>query len=66
MIGQRDGGDGMYTTKAQKADRMAIIEVIYRRWVHFLTSLNSGGTYAQWEVGSFFNELEPCRNYAQG
>jgi len=50
MIGQNDGGDGRYTTKAQKADNMSITKVIYRRWVHFLTCLNSGGTYAQWQV----------------
>ena len=40
MIGQKDEGDGRYTTKAQKADNMAIIEIIYWRWVHFLMSLN--------------------------
>ena len=50
MIGQTDGGDGKNTTKVRKPDRMAITKVIYRRWVHFLTSLNSGGTYAQWRV----------------
>ena len=47
MIGQKNGGDGKNTTKVQKTDRMAITKVIYRRWVHFLTSLNSGETYAQ-------------------
>ena len=44
MIGQKDGGDGRNTTKAQKADSMAITNVIYGRRVHFLTSLNHGGT----------------------
>ena len=42
MIGQRDVGGGMYITKFQKADRMVITKV--KRWVHFLTSLNHGGT----------------------
>ena len=80
MIGQKNGGDGRNTTKAQKANVMAITKVIYRRWVQFLKSLNSGGTYAQkvdsffnnlelWgnicSVGRFiFNELEPCGNIA--
>ena len=40
MISQKNGGAGRNTTKAQKADSMAITKVIYRRWVHFLTSLN--------------------------
>ena len=40
-----DGGNGRNTTKARKADRMAITKVIYQRWVHFLTGLDSEGTY---------------------
>ena len=60
MISQKNGGDERYTTKAQKADRMAITKVNSRRWVHFLTSLNRGELCSV--VGLFFNELEPCNN----
>ena len=81
MIGQKNGGDGRNTTKAQKANMMAITKVIYRGWIHFLTSLNRekpcsvvGFFFNELEpcdkiyhesVGSFFNELKPCRKYAQ-
>ena len=60
MISQRNGGDGRNTTKAQKADIMAIEKVIYRRWVDFLMRLNRGEPCSM--VGSFFNELERCDN----
>ena len=66
MIGQKDWGDGRNTTKAQKADSMAITEVIYWRRVHFLTSLNLAEAMLSVGAGLFFNELEPCRNYPQG
>ena len=60
MIGQADGCDGKNKTKVRKADRMAITKVIYRRWVHFLTSLNRE-ELCSW-VGLFFNEIEPFDN----
>ena len=43
MIDQKNGGDGGYTTKAQKVDRTTITKGIYLK-VHFLMSLNTGGT----------------------
>jgi len=47
MIGQKNGGDAKKRTKVQEANRIVITKVIYGRWVHFLMSLNPGGTYAQ-------------------
>jgi len=38
MISQRDGGDGMKTTKAhqtKEVDRMEIMRVKKWKWVHF-------------------------------
>ena len=43
MIGRRDGGDGMYTTKVQKADRMAITMVKMEMGL-FLHKLEPQGT----------------------
>ena len=54
---KQSGGDGKNTTRAQKADNNAFAMVIYRRLVHFLMSLNSGGTFAHC-LGLIFNELE--------
>ena len=42
MISEKNGGDERYTTKAQKADRMAITKVNYLRMGSFFTSLNHG------------------------
>ena len=62
MIGRKNGGDGRNTTKAQKADMMAITKVIYQGWIYFLMSLNQEKPCLV--VGLFFNELEPCDNIA--
>ena len=43
---KQSGGDGKNTTGAQKADDNAFTMVIYRKLVHFLMSLNSGGMFA--------------------
>ena len=57
-----DGGDGKNTTKVRKAYIIAITKVIYRRWIHFLASLNREKLCSV--AGLFFNELEPCGNIA--
>jgi hypothetical protein len=61
---KKSGGDDENTTKASKADDNAFTMVIYRKLVHFLMSLNSGGTFAHC-LGLFFNELELCIKTAQ-
>ena len=53
----QSGGDDENTTKASKADDNAFTMVIYRKLVHFLMSLNSGGTFSHY-LCLFFNELE--------
>ena len=54
---KQSGGDGKNTTRAQKTDDNSFTMVIYRGLVHFLMSLNSGGTFAHC-LCLFFNELE--------
>ena len=49
--------DDENTTKASKADDNTFMMVIYRKLVHFLMSLNSGGTFSHF-LCLFFNELE--------
>ena len=53
----QSGGDDENTTKASKAEDNTFTMVIYRKLVHFLMSLNSGGTFAHC-LCLFFNELE--------
>ena len=50
-------GDNEKTTKASKANDNTFMMVIYRKLVHFLMRLNSGGTFAHC-LCLFFNELE--------
>lgn len=47
MIGQKDGGDGRNTTKAQKADSMAITSYLPKVG-SFFNELDLWGNYAQW------------------
>jgi len=54
---KQSGGDDENMTKASKADGNTFIMVIYRKMVHFLMSLNYGGTFSQC-LCLFFNELE--------
>ena len=56
---KQSGGDDENTTKASKADGNTFTIVIYQKMVHFLMSLNSGGTFAHC-LCLFFNELEFC------
>ena len=56
---KQSGGDDKNMTKAQNADDNAFTKVIYQRLVHFLMSLNSGGTFAHC-LGLIINELEIC------
>ena len=53
----KSGGDDENTTKASKADDNAFTMVIHQKLVHFLMSLNSGGTFSHC-LCLFFNELE--------
>ena len=53
----QSGGDDENTTKASKADDNTFTMVIYQKLVHFLMSLNSGGTCAHC-LCLFFNEHE--------
>ena len=64
MIGQwKSGGDGANTTKALTADNVTFTVVIYRRVVHFLTSLNAEKHCSV--LCLFFNEHELCAKTAR-
>ena len=65
MIGQwKSGGDGANTTKALVADKSTFAVVIYRRIVHFLTSLNAGGNICSVRV-YFLTSLNLAVNTAR-
>ena len=53
----QSGGYDENTTKASKVDDNTFTKVIYRKMVHFLMSLNSGGTFSHC-LCLFFNKLE--------
>ena len=57
MIGQKNGGDGRYITKAQRADRTKITKGIYSKEGSFFNELESSGNYALFSV-SFFYKLK--------
>lgn len=48
MIGQKNGGDGRYTTKAQKVDKKTITKGIYSKVGSFFNKLEPWGNYARW------------------
>lgn len=54
---KHNGGDDENTIKASEADDNAFTMVIYRKLVHFLMSLNSGGNIFSLLM-LIFNELE--------
>ena len=54
---KQSGGDDENMTRASKADQNTFTMVIYRKFVHFLMSLNSGGTFSHF-LCLFFNEHE--------
>ena len=59
----KSGGDGANTTKALMADNVTFTVVIYRRVVHFLTSLNAEKHCSI--LCLFFNEHELCAKTAR-
>jgi len=50
---KQSGGDDENTTKASEVDDNAFMMVIYRKLVHFLMSLNSGGNICSLPMFNF-------------